>query len=238
MKYPSLLLSLVCLAFVKPAVSDTAASSGASGPEASTPSATLKARSRRAFDPDQFRRMPSPFRLSFLGGAGLYIGEKNFENDNQNLTGISGNILLAYGQNSISFETGATFLNAPYAAGSKDENGTHRALVNVQYVGVPLIIKYNYIERPLASFFVKVGAIPVMVVRQSNREVILKDGRSNPVVLPKNDVLAVAGFGGTSELTNTTAFVVDFTAFYGTTPSDANSHVQGLTGSLGLSFEL
>jgi hypothetical protein len=193
---------------------------------------------REVFDPETMRKMPRWFRMAIFGGSGLYPGEKNFENDNSNLSSVNANIMLAVGRQTFSFEIGGAFLNVPYAIGVKDEFGTHRALVNVQYVGVPVILKYNYIERPLASFFLKTGAIPVAVVNQSQNQVTLKDGLAHDVVLPKNDILAVAGFGGTSEISSSTAFIVDFTAFYGTTASDSGSHVQGLTGSVGLSFEI
>ena len=199
--------------------------------------ATSKA-SRESFDAESMRKMPRWFRIAVVAGPGLYAGEKNFENDNSNLSSLNASIMLAAGRTTFSFELGGTFLNVPYALGINDGFGTHRSLVNVQYVGVPLILKYNYIEQPLASFFLKAGAIPVRVISQSSKQVTLKDGLKHDAILPESDILAVAGFGGTSEITPSMAFIIDFTGFYGTTASEAGSHAQGITGSVGLSFEI
>ncbi len=184
-------------------------------------------------------KMPSSFRIGFLGAYGV-VKPSGFETTgNGDTTNASGSILASFGSGALSFEAGVSYSLIPIMIESKDASGgKHKLLISSTYVGIPLALKYNYIEKPLASFFVKAGAAPMMLMSQTPSIATGDDGSTTSLELTETDFVALLGIGGTAPLTDSLAFLLDITGYYGMTEAYKDAKHQGLNIGIGLSYDL
>jgi hypothetical protein len=73
---------------------------------------------------------------------------------------------------------------------------------------------------------------------QTPTSAVADDGSKQSLALAGTDVLALAGFGGTSPLTDNMSFLIDFTGYYGLTEPFQGGRHQGVNVGLGISYEL
>jgi hypothetical protein len=121
-------------------------------------------------------KMPGLVRTSFLGGALLPMSP----GDGDHKAAPASTALIGIGDGMISAEVGGMIARSG----------------NTTFFGAPVTLKYNYIEMPLSTFFVKVGALP------------LTDGTHQTILFN-------GGIGGTAPLTQQLAFVLDLSLVSG-----------------------
>ncbi len=187
-------------------------------------------------------RFPGMFRVGPLVGPGMMAEQKDTQ-DNGTKTDKNvfvGGLIAGLGQGAFTIESGAMYMRMPSLAGIQQDqqDAKHTVLLNGEYVGIPVWAKYNYIEKPLSTFFVKGGAITAILVNQQNELVTLPTGGVQKVNLATNDVMAVVGFGGTTPMNENLAFIVDVSAFYGLQEVVSGARNQGFLLNLGLSYDL
>jgi hypothetical protein len=151
-----------------------------------------------------------------------------------------GGVLAGFGQGALSVEAGAMYMKMPSVAGIQQDadDSSHSVLLNGEYVGLPVWVKYNYIEKPLSTFFVKGGAVTAFLVNQQSELITLPTGGVQKVNLASNDVMALVGIGGTTPLNERLAFVLDLSAFYGLQEAVSGARNQGFLLNIGLSYDL
>ncbi len=161
-----------------------------------------------------------------------------------------GAVLLGIGRGIVSFEAGAMYLNLASDIGYQDVNlSTHHFATTNEYIGIPMWLKLNYIERPLASFFFKLGAIPVFLQNQKqiipvnrnvsdrDKQLLLERNVPTSVSIAQSDTLAIAGLGGTAPISDSVAFLVDLSYVYGLSGIDqVGSRNQSALLNAGLLF--
>jgi hypothetical protein len=185
---------------------------------------------------------PSSVRVSVLAGGGVLIDPPTLAENVKPGTPMFGAILGGFGQGALSGEAGVGYLHMAMVPQVNAMDGTLYTAepMTAGYVAIPVWAKYNYIEKPLASFFGKAGVMPAILVSQSqpigfgNASVV--EGSAE---LETFDFMGVVGFGGTAPLGESAAFILDVTAFYGfveTTEGGANN--KGALVSVGVSFDL
>lgn len=194
---------------------------------------------------DYDEQMPGLFRIGLIGGYGLMTGDTSYGNgdkDQARPSGYSVGLVGGFGRGMFSGEAGVMLMNIPSIVKLEDVQNDalviRKELVNAEYVGIPLWAKYNYIEKPLATFFIKAGAIPIFLLSQSKDAVLLEDGSKQNMKFATMETLAVAGIGGTSALGKNTAFILDLSGFYSMTEAIEGVRNQGAMASIGLSFDL
>jgi hypothetical protein len=203
--------------------------------------------STRALKP--YNEMPGTMRVGVIGGWAAALGDlsENVTSEGEKVSpsGLMGGLVVGFGDSLFSFETGALYVTLPGVTQvseitdeATEETNESRVLINSQYVGVPLWLKYNYIEKPLASFYLKAGAIPLLLVAQDREQLELTDGSIFDLSLSKAQVLATVGIGGTSPINDHLAFVLDIMGFYGVIQEEGRTPYQGVIGSVGLSYDL
>lgn len=220
-------------------VAATGVPAQAEEPSASSVSAVSRASSSSFFS--RLSRMPSVVRFSVLGGpvAKQPGGAKPEQFGSGSADPNGGAIALALvgvGSGLVSVETGAGFLKAPAVARSPGpKQGTVDRVAPVDYAAFPLFVKLNYVERALASFYVKGGAIFASLL--GDQDVVLPDGTS--ASRNYDDVFVVAGLGGTAPIGHSTAFVLDLSYLSGTKAGFRDGpRTEAFIGAVGLSFEL
>ncbi len=180
-------------------------------------------------------QMPSIFRLGLLGSYAVTPPLSGYENtaSTDKSAGLLA-LMFGVGNGMLSLEAGAGVLKTAEVA--IVTNPEHRFLVNSQYYAFPVWAKFNYIERSLASFFVKAGVMPLTLFAQDSAIGIISSA--------KNSMLAVVGIGGTAALTKSLAFVLDITGFQNLGgPEKLGTENRGIpktfvTLGAGLSFDL
>jgi hypothetical protein len=187
-------------------------------------------------------QMPSAFRLMLLGGAGLGTDSgKLFKQNNHDGDSYYGSLLAGFGRGMFSFETGVMYLKAPMVAklNNNIDDSSRVVLLASEYLGVPVYVKYNYIEKPLATFFVKAGVVPISLIN-SPPDKYASVGDNQSITPVDRDILTIIGFGGTAPLDDTTsAFVLDISAFYGSSAYNSRGdHNQGVLIGAGFSFDI
>lgn len=171
-------------------------------------------------------KMPSYFRVGFSGGVGLLPFDGKYENKLQTETSTGLVTLTAgLGKGMLSLEAGV----AAFKTADILKSGDHRLLVSSVYYGFPVYAKWNYIERPLATFFIKAGAIPVTIARQT------EDAGLTSV---QQSTLAIYGVGGSTEINDRLAFVLDITALQNLGEKGRGIPDSIVTLGAGLSFDL
>ncbi|MGE0632920.1 MAG: hypothetical protein AB7O96_10960 [Pseudobdellovibrionaceae bacterium] len=170
-------------------------------------------------------RMPGTFRVGILGSMNVDSVEDR-----------STTILAAVGSGMVSFEAGVSYLTMSDKIEVISIEGEEPAIkeksvyipVKASYVGIPVNLKWNYIEKPLATFYVKAGVMPISLNTQSKGD--------EPV--GKQETLAVGGIGGTAAITKSTAFVLDITSLWNNGDKNQGIPSQSLHVGAGLSYDL
>lgn len=111
-------------------------------------------------------------------------------------------VLGGYRFGHFSIETGVEYSKAAFIDSYQDPMniGVHE-LINLESTGVPIFVKWHYIEYPLATFYAKAGLQVDFVTYASDKDLV-----------PVNYSSLVAGVGGTSVLGDNAAFVLDISA--------------------------
>ena len=139
-------------------------------------------------------------------------------------------MLFGLGRGMFSLEAGVTFLKLADIVVHRDASlAARRLLVNTEYLGYPVALKWNYIDRPLSTFYMRFGAMPVTFVGQSGTSVF---------DAPKSSTLAIFGIGGTTSLSERFAFVLDINGYRNLGTQSAGIPRDSLTLGLGLSYDL
>lgn len=187
---------------------------------------------------------PTMFQLSFLGGMALGdLSGPAAAGDSAESYKTA--VLVDVGRGSYTFQTGAELLSFATSANVSDPNGIaddQRYRVNSQWVGIPLVAKYNYIERPQASFSLKLGVMPAFMITNPNIAVTASDGTNVTNMyghLNTFDAMALTGFTGVAPISDWVSFVLDGTFYYGTLDADGSgAHNKAIFLSAGFRFNL
>jgi len=197
------------------------------------------------FDETEYSSM---MRVTVVGG--IVTSPSLGSNSSNASSGGGGSLLADVGSGRWSVEFGAQFIamptivkttNANFVAPNGAAQSQILNTVDTQYVGVPLLVKFNYIENPHASFSLKAGVMPATMVGAKQQTTFYdpNTGGQTDLQLPQSDIFAVAGFTGTAPLAGAFSFVVDGSYFYGTNPIDAyGSHNQAFLIAAGLRMAL
>ena len=141
--------------------------------------------------------------ILFLTVTGHYVMTPpvgGYENTTStDLTGNSGGISLGYRFSEFSIEAGVEHFKDAWRAPYSLNGVTHLELVNYESMGIPLIAKWNYLEDQLAMFYVKAGGCVNFNVVSTDTDLV-----------PTSYVSSIVGVGGTSQLNESIAFILDF----------------------------
>ena len=161
-------------------------------------------------------------RISFLAGADVTTPQIS----TSHLPGFNGSVLVDFGRGLFSLETGIESLSEPVTfsspASASLSAGAIRQSTSLNYVGIPLVAKYNYIERPLNAFSFKLGGLQTVLLNADDAlypsltPTYINDKQS-PVTLNRQMTFGLAGFTGTAAISKSIAFVIDATYLYGIT---------------------
>jgi hypothetical protein len=170
--------------------------------EPAAPAATVEA-------PAPTVHAPS-FRITPVGGVASFGVDKattdNFDE------GFAAGLLLGFGR-AWSFETGLLSLQTDVIQGG--------AGVDIDTLGVPLFVKYNFTGNPNAGLFVKAGAMPFWDPGE------LDD-------FEDVDLLGVAGLGGAIPVTRNASILLDASYNRNLTDQRVSNDYQGYTVLAGI----
>jgi hypothetical protein len=192
-------------------------------------------------------RYPSNVRLILTGGSHAVAKGMSGESGAKQpgaadlTTGMAFSALLGFGHGMFTFETGISSLAQPFAFDLEIAPGkTQRFGVNTQSLAIPVLVKFNYFEKYLSTFFLKAGAERLIIQGASEFQftpVGLTSTVSNSVA--RESWVGVFGLGGTAELTQSVAILLDLTYHRGFAPIDTNgTRAEAYTASAGLSINL
>ena len=224
-------LCLMTMTLALSALSSTSARADEATPKSSRLNQTLE-----VYNPNHY---DSFMRVTILGGASLPDSSAE-----KPTPAPGGGVYVDFGTGMFTFEAGVQYLGIPgkvQISGTDPAAATTAVSITSQFVGIPLVLKYNYIEQPQASFSLKVGAMPAMMI--NNQDMITTTDAtqttSSGLTLNQMEYLAIAGFTGTAPIADSTAFVIDGTYYYGLTKIDeSGSRNQAAAFSVGLRFSL
>jgi hypothetical protein len=112
--------------------------------------------------------------------------------------GIGGGVDFGYRFGKFALETGVHAMKQAWIANYIKGTAPYNELINYGYVAVPAVAKWNYIETRLSTFYVKGGMSLDFATQRSNEDLI-----------PVQFVSGLAGIGGTAELSDHAAFLLD-----------------------------
>jgi hypothetical protein len=191
---------------------------------------------------------PSFVRISVLGGAGAGEGGGNTKSNDSSRVGYTGGVLADFGRSMFTVETGVLYLNSPVVVSFADplaESSQISHAMKLNYVGVPAIVKFNYIERPQASFSLKLGVMQAWLVgTEGAPETLSSTALTESTIETKDlinntDTMGIAGFTGSAPITDNLAFLIDGTYFHGFNEiTSSGSHNRAFLLSVGLRFNL
>lgn len=192
----------------------------------------------------------------------------------------TGGILLSFGRGTLTAESGILYFQSGGDVTYQIEGGSNPnansnfnpALVDngeladaaaafqksvtidhqLSYLGVPLIAKYSYFENRQATFFVKGGVMPALLLNARAESEKIADYVMNPSegadadseasvpVLSDMDVFGIVGIGGTAPMGDDRLFLLDISYFRGFMPivPDSSYFNQGFALSVGMTFDL
>ena len=175
---------------------------------------------------------PGFIRVGLLGAFVLTPPTAVYENTLVTDTAAGfGGLTIGLGSSTISFETGVSlFKLAAISTRTDSDKSNHDFLLGSQYIGVPLEVKWNYIEHPLSTFYVKGGAVPLFLSKQT--------AGNEALASAPNATMAALGIGGTTPLSERAAFVLDIStlASLGAAKPGLPSFLAAL--GVGVSFDL
>ncbi len=144
---------------------------------------------------------PSFVRVGILGGMGLIPPSDPGENGLIGKQPFAGLLTVGLGKGTWSLDTGVGVMTMTGVFARTDaDHSVHQITMGTDYLVVPVCVKWNYIERPLATFYVKAGAAPISAMDKTQQ------GGITPAA---SSTLGIIGLGGSSELGQSTAFVLD-----------------------------
>ena len=180
------------------------------------------------------QKFPSNFRVQLSAGGDVTA--------TSNKTNLTAGALLTYGKGMLSVETGMVGISlTDLIPSDKTTSGSDQKLQLI-YAAVPLVAKFNYIEKPMDTFSLKAGVVAAFLVNSSVSKDLTgtaKDG--SQVSLGSAMTFAVVGFTGTTDLSEdkSVAFVVDGQILKGLTKADSvGGQFSAFTLSLGILFAL
>ena len=190
----------------------------------------------------EYRQSPSSARAAILIGPGLGDltggGAKNYQSGGDRLNqGFAGSVALSFGRGLITGEIGAGVVRVPSVilTSGADGKSVQRAVLS-DYVGAPFAIKLNYVERRMASFFLKAGAMPIQLISSPEAPSF---GTAPGIDFQPDDVLIIGGIGGTTALTDALSFILDISHYWGAKPIYKDGpKTDVFVATVGLSFEL
>lgn len=125
-------------------------------------------------------------------------------------TGVSIGGLVDIGRGITTFQTGLLY-NQFGGKGTETVNGTDLNIkVNLSYLSVPALAKFNFSGDPESTFFIKAGLMPGLLV--SKQGTVSAGGQSvstSDVSVNSFDLPAVAGLGGAIPISPTTSFIIE-----------------------------
>jgi hypothetical protein len=211
----------------------------------STDGELLTRMKRLEFDSTHYR--------SFMRGTVLAAGGGSASNSKNNSdldVGYLAGGLIDIGRSTFSFETGVMYAALPALLKFQSTESTalnSGVRMRLGYVGVPAIVKYNYIEKPQASFSLKAGVLQAwLTATEGSSEWTTTDPLTEETStistkdrIGETDTLALAGFTGSAPLGESVAFVIDGTYLQGLTDvTAAGSQNRAFFLGLGVRFDL
>ena len=121
--------------------------------------------------------------------------------DWQPKTGLSAGALADFGRGYFSFETGVLYIQQGARVSSELTAGGRKyeiasAEVNLEYLAIPLLGRYNFSGDAQKGFFIKGGVMPETLIGKEAKLNVLGYGASTrDFEVASNDVLLVAGGG-------------------------------------------
>ncbi len=197
------------------------------------------------------RAMPSSWGLSVTGGFGISPLHSSGSNLGDNLArtkahdnpGSMGGVSLSYGSRSFAIETGVYYLNLPMTVETTEvgnPNQSYKIKLANSYVGVPLVIKYNYLESSRQIFSVKTGVLSAFSNRNSLLRLDNESGKNlNEVTIKNQDLMLLVGFGGSAPFFGKASLILDMSYLKSISPVASTGAVnQAVLFSAGLLFFL
>lgn len=194
-------------------------------------------------------REPSKFRLHPYAGGGVFQlrGDYNYDKGQAYQAGVLASTEIS----GFSLEGGLGYMWLTAKGTEKNgsltdqdgqtQTGTLTMEHQLHYVTLPLIAKYNFVTKPLATFFVKTGIINSFLVGSQTSfefaEANLHGGSMQDNDFADYVPYATVGFGGTAPLDRDIAFILDLNYQHGLTETHASEHTtsSGFTLLIGIS---
>lgn len=140
-------------------------------------------------------KRPPPTRTVFLrvGAGGSFFAARIPEVTTKGRLGITGEAIVSWVPGTFGIETGLMYYQAGYRY---YEEGILDISVDVDYVGVPLVVRYSFADEAPFGTNLKIGALYSRLVKSKMGGTILGRGVDQDGVTPDshNDVLLLAGF--------------------------------------------
>lgn len=194
-------------------------------------------------------REPSKFRLHPYAGGGVFQlrGDYNYDDGQAYQAGVLASTKIS----GFSLEGGLGYMFLTAKGTEKNssitdqDNQTQTGTLTIEhtlhYITLPLIAKYNFVTKPLATFFVKTGVINSFLVG-STTSFSFEEANLHGGSMQDNDFAgyvpyAIAGFGGTAPLDRDIAFILDLSYQHGLTETHTQEHTisSGFTLLIGIS---
>ena len=176
---------------------------------------------------------PSMIRATILAQAALPDGPPRVASGGAQAT-------AEFGQGLVSAEAGLAFLSMRTNLLVTDSTGSGKNSHSEvdHFVGVPIFLKVNYIERPQYSFSGKLGVMPIVSTKNTSK-LNVGDSAGQTYNLKGTDALAEIGFTGAAEVGDKTEFVIDGSYGRGLTNLDGNGgHHAVIEVGVGIRFDL
>lgn len=187
---------------------------------------------------------PSFMRFSVLGGLGLGVSSEGGSSDEKSRSGYSGSLFADFGRGLISFESGVQYFTLPTSLKVIDWSGASAdrdVSVRMNYVALPAVLKFNYIEKPQAAFSIKAGILRAWLLSSQDEiaTAMSDQGAATDELVSEDDTMIVAGFTGSAPLTENMAFLLDGTYLQGLTDlNEGGSRHKAILLSIGLRYSL
>lgn len=170
------------------------------------------------------RKMPSIMSVTLLGQIGVNDNQDPGTEPGGNLeeasahgdSSMAAGLLFELGNGPFSIQAGFQSLSFPLTVttkGADDQQKSYNLKTSNQYWGLPVFLKYNYIESPRQIFSVKIGLIPTYL---SGGSKVIDTANSNgvqltPVTVNSQDLMYAAGITGSAPMFMKASLVVDLT---------------------------
>ena len=139
------------------------------------------------------RRPPPSRTIFFRAGAGAtFFAARIPEATTKGRLGIAGEAIVSWVPGTYGIETGLMYYQAGYRY---FEEGVLDISVDVDYVGIPLVVRYSFADEAPFGTNLKIGALYSRLIKSKMGGTILGRGVDQDGVTPdsQNDVLLLAG---------------------------------------------